>query len=68
MARQILLLRTLLAGVDLPVQVGGGIRSEQDVATLLEDGATRVVIGSTAVKQPRWVLQSWLTLLRQLTP
>lgn len=59
-ARQIPLLRKLLAGVDLPVQVGGGIRNEQDVAALLEAGATRVVIGSTAVKQPRWV-QSWLT-------
>lgn len=58
-ARQIPLLRKLLAGIDLPVQVGGGIRNEQDVATLLEAGATRVVIGSTAVKQPNQV-RSWL--------
>lgn len=45
-ARQIPLLRKLLAGVDVPVQVGGGIRNEQDVSALLEAGATRVVIGS----------------------
>ncbi len=57
-ARQIPLLRKLLAGVDVPVQVGGGIRNEQDVSALLEAGATRVVIGSTAVKQPQLV-QSW---------
>ena len=57
-ARQILLLRKLLAGVNVPVQVGGGIRNEQDVSALLEAGATRVVIGSTAVKQPQLV-QSW---------
>ncbi|AEF44715.1 1-(5-phosphoribosyl)-5-((5-phosphoribosylamino)methylideneamino) imidazole-4-carboxamide isomerase [Serratia sp. AS12] len=57
-ARQIPLLRKLLAGVDVPVQVGGGIRTEQDVSALLEAGATRVVIGSTAVKQPQRV-QSW---------
>ncbi|XP_039287976.1 imidazole glycerol phosphate synthase hisHF-like [Nilaparvata lugens] len=44
-ARQIPLLRKLLAGVD-------------DVSALLEAGATRVVIGSTAVKQPQLV-QSW---------
>ena len=57
-ARQITLLRKLLAGVSVPVQVGGGIRNEQDVAALLEAGATRVVIGSTAVKQPAMV-QGW---------
>lgn len=57
-ARQIPLLRKLLAGVSVPVQVGGGIRNEQDVIALLEAGATRVVIGSTAVRQPE-VVQSW---------
>jgi phosphoribosylformimino-5-aminoimidazole carboxamide ribotide isomerase len=57
-ARQIPLLRKLLAGVSVPVQVGGGIRNEQDVAALLEAGATRVVIGSTAIKQPEMV-QGW---------
>lgn len=57
-ARQIPLLRKLLAGVEVPVQVGGGIRNEQDVAALLDAGATRVVIGSTAVKQPEMV-QGW---------
>ncbi|MFP1904861.1 1-(5-phosphoribosyl)-5-[(5-phosphoribosylamino)methylideneamino]imidazole-4-carboxamide isomerase [Lonsdalea quercina] len=59
-ARQIPLLKTLLAGVSVPVQVGGGIRTEQDVEALLEAGARRVVIGSTAVKEPEWV-QSWFT-------
>lgn len=57
-ARQIPLLRKLLAGVSVPVQVGGGIRDEQDVEALLNAGATRVVIGSTAVKQPQTV-QTW---------
>lgn len=54
-ARQIPLLRTLLAGVSVPVQVGGGVRSQDDVSALLDAGATRVVIGSTAVKQPELV-------------
>ncbi len=57
-ARQIPLLRSLLAGVSVPVQVGGGIRSQQDVETLLEAGASRVVVGSTAVSQPEEV-QRW---------
>ncbi|AOM40726.1 1-(5-phosphoribosyl)-5-[(5-phosphoribosylamino)methylideneamino]imidazole-4-carboxamide isomerase [Xenorhabdus hominickii] len=59
--RQIALLKTLLAGVSVPVQVGGGIRSENDVIALLEAGANRVVIGSTAVTQPELVKQ-WFQL------
>ncbi|EMF4670935.1 1-(5-phosphoribosyl)-5-[(5-phosphoribosylamino)methylideneamino]imidazole-4-carboxamide isomerase [Providencia stuartii] len=56
--RQISLLKKLLAGVCVPVQVGGGIRTEEDVKALLDAGATRVVIGSTAVKQPGLV-KTW---------
>jgi len=50
--RQIPLLKTLLAGVSVPVQVGGGVRTEEDVAALLEAGAPRVGVGSNAVKSP----------------
>ncbi|MBP6120960.1 MULTISPECIES: 1-(5-phosphoribosyl)-5-[(5-phosphoribosylamino)methylideneamino]imidazole-4-carboxamide isomerase [Providencia] len=56
--RQIPLLKKLLAGVSVPVQVGGGIRTEDDVKALLDAGATRVVIGSTAVTQPELV-KTW---------
>ena len=58
--RQIPLLKTLLAGVDVPVQVGGGVRTAEDVAALLDAGATRVVVGSTAIKSPETV-QQWFT-------
>lgn len=57
--RQISLLKTLLAGVSVPVQIGGGIRTEDDVKALLDAGASRVVIGSTAVEEPEMV-KSWL--------
>lgn len=57
-ARQIPLLTKLLAGVNVPVQVGGGIRTRDDVEALLNAGATRVVVGSTAVKDPEEV-KSW---------
>jgi phosphoribosylformimino-5-aminoimidazole carboxamide ribotide isomerase len=59
-ARQIPLLKQLVAGVSVPVQVGGGIRTEQDVEALLEAGVSRVVVGSTAVKNPEQV-QQWFT-------
>ena len=37
------------------MQVGGGVRTEADVAALLEAGVARVVVGSTAVKSPEEV-------------
>lgn len=59
-ARQIPLLQKLLAGVSVPVQVGGGVRTEQDVEALLNAGASRVVVGSTAVSDPAKV-QGWFS-------
>ncbi|OCG59099.1 1-(5-phosphoribosyl)-5-[(5-phosphoribosylamino)methylideneamino]imidazole-4-carboxamide isomerase [Gilliamella sp. Nev5-1] len=59
-ARQISLIQTLINAVQVPIQVGGGIRTEKDVQALLSAGAARVVIGSTAIKQPELVKQ-WFT-------
>ncbi|MCX8642924.1 MULTISPECIES: 1-(5-phosphoribosyl)-5-[(5-phosphoribosylamino)methylideneamino]imidazole-4-carboxamide isomerase [unclassified Gilliamella] len=56
-ARQIALIKTLISGVNVPVQIGGGIRTQADVTALLDAGAARVVIGSTAIKQPEMVKQ-----------
>lgn len=58
--RQIPLIKTLVAGVNVPVQVGGGIRTEEDVAALLAAGVARVVVGSTAVKSPE-IVKGWFT-------
>jgi len=41
-----------MAGRGIPVQVGGGIRSYEDVRSLLDSGARRVVIGTVAVEDP----------------
>lgn len=43
----------------LRVQTGGGVRTVDDVARLLDAGASRVVVGSLAVKQPQAVA-GWL--------
>ncbi len=58
-ARQLNLIARLLASTPANIQIGGGVRSEQDVVDLLEAGAQRVVVGSTAVKQPQLV-KSWI--------
>ena len=57
--RQIPLLRHLLSNLSVPVQTGGGVRSEEDVRALLDAGATRVVVGSTAVRCTEEVLR-WM--------
>jgi phosphoribosylformimino-5-aminoimidazole carboxamide ribotide isomerase len=49
----------LLAGVTIPVQIGGGIRSLETARGLLEDGADRVVIGTRAAEEPE-MLAEWL--------
>lgn len=57
-ARQTALIGKIIEATQCPVQVGGGIRSEKDVADLLNVGANRVVVGSTAIKQPQMV-KAW---------
>lgn len=42
----------ILQAVDIPVQLGGGIRSADDVAAWLDAGIVRVVLGTLAVKAP----------------
>ncbi|WP_397539881.1 1-(5-phosphoribosyl)-5-[(5-phosphoribosylamino)methylideneamino]imidazole-4-carboxamide isomerase [Rummeliibacillus pycnus] len=39
----------------LKVQIGGGIRSEEDVRYYLENGVDRVIIGSLAIREPKLV-------------
>lgn len=55
-------LRALLGDIrdiGLAVQTGGGVRSEADVEALLAAGATRVVVGSLAIREPARVA-GWL--------
>ena len=51
--RQSALIKSLCASVGAQIQVGGGVRSKSDVKALLEAGASRVVIGSLAIHDPR---------------
>ncbi|MGL4899686.1 MAG: 1-(5-phosphoribosyl)-5-[(5-phosphoribosylamino)methylideneamino] imidazole-4-carboxamide isomerase, partial [Shewanella sp.] len=53
--RQTALIAALTAGLSANIQVGGGIRTEEQVAELLSLGVKRVVIGSLAVKEPELV-------------
>lgn len=47
--------RDILKSVDVPVQLGGGIRSRKNVKNLLNLGVTRCIIGTKAVKEPEFI-------------
>ena len=53
------LIGELTQAIDVKVQSGGGVRSANDVAKLLDSGVARVVVGSLAVTQPNDVA-AWL--------
>jgi len=46
------IVKAIVGRSSVPVQVGGGVRSEEDVAELLGFGADRVVMGTTALRHP----------------
>ncbi len=43
--------------LNVKVQIGGGIRSEEDILHYLENGITRVIIGSIAVSNPEFAIE-----------
>jgi phosphoribosylformimino-5-aminoimidazole carboxamide ribotide isomerase len=45
----------IAAGVDCPIQVGGGLRDPHSVRAILEAGAERVVIGTAALRDPEFL-------------
>lgn len=46
------LLVLLASEVAIPLQVGGGFRATEDIGTMLQAGAARVILGTAAVKDP----------------
>ena len=48
----------ILAAVDVPVQLGGGIRSVEMVADWLDRGVSRIVLGTVAVKDTDMVIEA----------
>ncbi len=45
-------LREICAAIDIPVEIGGGIRTDEDIETLLATGVTRVILGTRACEHP----------------
>ncbi|HEX6537234.1 MAG TPA: 1-(5-phosphoribosyl)-5-[(5-phosphoribosylamino)methylideneamino]imidazole-4-carboxamide isomerase [Gemmatimonadaceae bacterium] len=60
------LVREILRDVDADVQVGGGIRSGDDIERLLREGADRVVVGTRALEDREWLAGTASTFANEL--
>lgn len=47
--------REILRAVNIPCELGGGIRDEATIQDLLDLGLHRLVIGTKAIKEPEWL-------------
>ncbi|MGO0063530.1 1-(5-phosphoribosyl)-5-[(5-phosphoribosylamino)methylideneamino]imidazole-4-carboxamide isomerase [Brevibacillus fluminis] len=52
------LVLSIARSVDVPVQIGGGIRTLEDVAAYLEGGVARVIIGTAALENRAFMEQA----------
>jgi phosphoribosylformimino-5-aminoimidazole carboxamide ribotide isomerase len=56
----------IVRAVNIPVQVGGGLRSEETVAALLELGVNSAILGTVAVENPQLVGELCQTFPQQI--
>jgi phosphoribosylformimino-5-aminoimidazole carboxamide ribotide isomerase len=47
--------RRIVQSVNVPCQLGGGLRTEEHIAQALDWGINRVVVGTKAIKDPSWL-------------
>jgi phosphoribosylformimino-5-aminoimidazole carboxamide ribotide isomerase len=47
--------KEILHSVSIPIEFGGGLRTEQDVDTILSSGAAYAILGTVAVRNPQLV-------------
>ncbi len=50
-------IEAIIEAVDVPVQLGGGIRTVEDATALLDSGVDRVILGTAAVENPEIVAE-----------
>jgi len=56
----------IVAAIDVPCELGGGVRDEATIRSLLDLGLSRLVLGTRALKEPEWFRQMSRQFPRQL--
>lgn len=59
--RQIRIFKDIISYTDIPIQIGGGIRNEEDINMFLDLGVKKIVIGSSAIKN-RVEVKKWIKI------
>lgn len=52
------IIKEMVKLLDIPVEVGGGIRDMEKISSLLEAGVNRVILGTVAIKNPALVKEA----------
>jgi phosphoribosylformimino-5-aminoimidazole carboxamide ribotide isomerase len=55
-------IKKIIDSVDVDIQLGGGVRNENIVKTLIEIGVKRIIVGTEAIKNPKFVKDLCKTL------
>lgn len=58
--------RNIIGAVDIPVQLGGGIRTNAQIQHWIEEGVSRVILGTAAVQSPDLVKQACIDFPGQI--
>ena len=58
MSKNLDTVKKILAAVHIPCELGGGIRSMENIKEVLDTGVERVILGSVAVKNPALVKEA----------
>lgn len=59
-------IRKIVAAVDMQCELGGGIRNQESIDTLLATRLHRLVVGTSALKEPKWFRKMCQTYPHQL--
>jgi phosphoribosylformimino-5-aminoimidazole carboxamide ribotide isomerase len=60
------LLEEILVTIDLPIQIGGGVREAQEIERWLDAGAQRVIVGTRGVQDIKWLKETVTRFPRQI--
>ncbi len=55
------LIQSIAKQIDIPIQVGGGIRTMERIKTYLSSGVNRVIIGTAAINNPQFLKEAVTT-------
>jgi len=51
-------IKRIIDSINIPIEVGGGVRKMNDIENLLDIGVERVIIGSAAIDDPDFVMEA----------